>query len=217
MIKVAPSILSADFSKLGEEIIKIDQAGADMIHIDVMDGHFVPNLTLGAPIVKALRTVTKLPFDVHLMINNPENLIDDFIAAGADIITIHIEAANHLHRLVQKVKSSGVKVAVSLNPATPLNTLEEILPELDMVLLMSVNPGFGGQKYIPYCGEKVRELRKMITEKNLDVDIQVDGGVKASNIAAIAECGANIFVCGSAVFEGDIQKNVKEILEQMNK
>ena len=159
MIKVAPSILSADFSKLGEEIIKIDQAGADMIHIDVMDGHFVPNLTLGAPIVKALRTVTKLPFDVHLMINNPENLIDDFIAAGADIITIHIEAANHLHRLVQKVKSSGVKVAVSLNPATPLNTLEEILPELDMVLLMSVNPGFGGQSFIPATLNKIARLK----------------------------------------------------------
>lgn len=215
MIKVAPSILSADFSKLGEEIIKIDQAGADMIHIDVMDGHFVPNLTLGAPIVKALRTVTKLPFDVHLMINNPENLIDDFIAAGADIITIHIEAANHLHRLVQKVKSSGVKVAVSLNPATPLNTLEEILPELDMVLLMSVNPGFGGQSFIPATLNKIARLKEMIDAKKLKIDIQVDGGINLETAPAVIKHGANILVAGSAVYgSNDIKGTIAQLKQQ---
>ena len=215
MIKVAPSILSADFSKLGEEIIKIDQAGADMIHIDVMDGHFVPNLTLGAPIVKALRTVTKLPFDVHLMINNPENLIDDFIAAGADIITIHIEAANHLHRLVQKVKSSGVKVAVSLNPATPLNTLEEILPELDMVLLMSVNPGFGGQSFIPATLNKIARLKEMIDAKKLQIDIQVDGGINLETAPKVIKHGANILVAGSAVYgSNDIKGTIAQLKQQ---
>ena len=215
MIKVAPSILSADFSKLCEEIIKIDQAGADMIHIDVMDGHFVPNLTLGAPIVKALRTVTKLPFDVHLMINNPENLIDDFIAAGADIITIHIEAANHLHRLVQKVKSSGVKVAVSLNPATPLNTLEEILPELDMVLLMSVNPGFGGQSFIPATLNKIARLKEMIDAKKLKIDIQVDGGINLETAPKVIKHGANILVAGSAVYgSNDIKGTIAQLKQQ---
>ena len=215
MIKVAPSILSADFSKLGEEIIKIDQAGADMIHIDVMDGHFVPNLTLGAPIVKALRTVTKLPFDIHLMINNPENLIDDFIAAGADIITIHIEAANHLHRLVQKVKSSGVKVAVSLNPATPLNTLEEILPELDMVLLMSVNPGFGGQSFIPATLNKIARLKEMIDAKKLKIDIQVDGGINLETAPKAIKHGANILVAGSAVYgSNDIKGTIAQLKQQ---
>ena len=215
MIKVAPSILSADFSKLGEEIIKIDQAGADMIHIDVMDGHFVPNLTLGAPIVKALRTVTKLPFDVHLMINNPENLIDDFIAAGADIITIHIEAANHLHRLVQKVKISGVKVAVSLNPATPLNTLEEILPELDMVLLMSVNPGFGGQSFIPATLNKIARLKEMIDAKKLKIDIQVDGGINLETAPKVIKHGANILVAGSAVYgSNDIKGTIAQLKQQ---
>ena len=215
MIKVAPSILSADFSKLGEEIIKIDQAGADMIHIDVMDGHFVPNLTLGAPIVKALRTVTKLPFDVHLMINNPENLIDDFIAAGADIITIHIEAANHLHSLVQKVKSSGVKVAVSLNPATPLNTLEEILPELDMVLLMSVNPGFGGQSFIPATLNKIARLKEMIDAKKLKIDIQVDGGINLETAPKVIKHGANILVAGSAVYgSNDIKGTIAQLKQQ---
>ncbi len=215
MIKVAPSILSADFSKLGEEIIKIDQAGADMIHIDVMDGHFVPNLTLGAPIVKALRTVTKLPFDIHLMINNPENLIDDFIAAGADIITIHIEAANHLHRLVQKVKSSGVKVAVSLNPATPLNTLEEILPELDMVLLMSVNPGFGGQSFIPATLNKIARLKEMIDAKKLKIDIQVDGGINLETAPKANKHGANILVAGSAVYgSNDIKGTIAQLKQQ---
>ena len=214
-IIVSPSILSADFANLERDIKRVEDAGADWLHVDVMDGHFVPNLTLGAPIVKALRTVTKLPFDVHLMINNPENLIDDFIAAGADIITIHIEAANHLHRLVQKVKSSGVKVAVSLNPATPLNTLEEILPELDMVLLMSVNPGFGGQSFIPATLNKIARLKEMIDAKKLKIDIQVDGGINLETAPKVIKHGANILVAGSAVYgSNDIKGTIAQLKQQ---
>ena len=182
-----------------------------------MDGMFVPKISFGNPVIKALRPLTDVIFDAHLMIEDPGRYIEDFAKAGADIITVHAEACTHLDRVVHQIKDCGKKAAVAINPATPLSAIEYVLPELDMVLVMTVNPGFGGQKYIPYCGEKVRELRKMITEKNLDVDIQVDGGVKALNIAEIAECGANIFVCGSAVFEGNIENNVKEILEQMNK
>ena len=214
MIKIAPSILSADFSKLGEEIIKIAVAGADMVHIDVMDGHFVPNLTLGAPIVKSLRKITDLPFDVHLMINNPENLIDDFIDAGADIITVHMESTNHLHRLIQKIKSKGVKAAVSLNPATPLNTLDEILSDLDMVLLMSVNPGFGGQSFIPSTLDKLARLREMITAKNLNIDIQVDGGINVETAPEVIKHGANILVAGSAVYGS---KDIKDTIAKLKK
>ena len=214
MIKIAPSILSADFSKLGEEIIKIAVAGADMVHIDVMDGHFVPNLTLGAPIVKALRKVTDLPFDVHLMINNPETLIDDFIDAGADIITIHMESTNHLHRLIQRIKSKGVKAAVSLNPATPLNTLEEILVDLDMVLLMSVNPGFGGQSFIPATLDKISRLKEMINAKKLNIDIQVDGGINLETAPEVIKHGANILVAGSAVYGS---KDVKDTITKLKK
>ena len=182
----------------------------EYVHIDVMDGMFVPQISFGNPVIKALRPLTDVIFDAHLMIEDPGRYIEDFAKAGADIITVHAEACTHLDRVVHQIKDCGKKAAVAINPATPLSAIEYVLPELDMVLVMTVNPGFGGQKYI-------RELRKMITEKNLDVDIQVDGGVKALNIAEIAECGANIFVCGSAVFEGNIEKNVKEILEQMNK
>lgn len=214
MIKIAPSILSADFSKLGEEIVKITDAGADMVHIDVMDGHFVPNLTLGAPIVKALRKVTDLPFDVHLMINNPETLIDDFIDAGADIITIHMESTNHLHRLIQRIKSKGVKAAVSLNPATPLNTLEEILVDLDMVLLMSVNPGFGGQSFIPATLDKISRLKEMINAKKLNIDIQVDGGINLETAPEVIKHGANILVAGSAVYGS---KDVKDTITKLKK
>ena len=215
--KVAPSLLAADFTKLGEQVHEIEEAGAPYLHLDVMDGAFVPSISFGMPVLKSLRKVTNMTFDVHMMVEEPGRYIEDIKNAGADIITVHAEACTHLDRVVNQIKEAGCKAGVALNPATPVSVLECILGQVDMVLIMTVNPGFGGQKYIPYCGEKVRELRKMITEKNLDVDIQVDGGVKASNIAEIAECGANIFVCGSAVFEGNIEKNVKEILEQMNK
>ena len=200
-IKVAPSILSADFSRLGEEIKAVEAAGADMIHVDVMDGHFVPNITIGPLIVEAARRSTTLPLDVHLMITNPEYYLADFARAGADIITVHVETAFHLHRLVQSIREhKGVKAAVSLNPATPLSGLDYILPELDIVLIMSVNPGFGGQSFIPSALDKIRTLRKRIDERGLKIEIEVDGGVNPGNAAQIAEAGADILVAGSAVF-----------------
>jgi ribulose-phosphate 3-epimerase len=200
-IKVAPSILSADFSRLGEEIRAVEAAGADIIHIDVMDGHFVPNITIGPLVVQAARKVTKLPLDVHLMIENPELYIADFSKAGADYLTVHAEAAYHLHRLVQSIREhKGVKAAVSLNPATPLEALDYVLGDLDMVLIMSVNPGFGGQAFIPSQYDKIRALRKRIDDRKLAVEIEVDGGVKTDNAAEVAAAGADILVAGSAVF-----------------
>ena len=200
-IKVAPSILSADFSRLGEEIKAVEAAGADIIHVDVMDGHFVPNITIGPLIVEAARKSTNLPLDVHLMITNPELYIADFAKAGADYITVHVETAFHLNRLIQLIREhKGVKAAVSLNPATPLSSLDYILPELDMVLIMSVNPGFGGQSFIPSAMDKIRRLRKRIDELGLTVELEVDGGVKPGNAAELAEAGADILVAGSAVF-----------------
>jgi ribulose-phosphate 3-epimerase len=200
-VKVAPSILSADFSRLGEEIRAVEAAGADIIHIDVMDGHFVPNITIGPLIVQAARRVTKLPLDVHLMIENPELYIADFAKAGADYLTVHAEAAYHLHRLVQSIREhKGVKAAVSLNPATPLEALDYVLGDLDMVLIMSVNPGFGGQAFIPSQLDKIRALRKRIDDRRLDLEIEVDGGVKTDNAAEVAAAGADILVAGSAVF-----------------
>ena len=200
-IKVAPSILSADFSRLGDEIKAVEAAGADVIHVDVMDGHFVPNITIGPLIVEAARRSTKLPLDVHLMITNPELYIADFAKAGADYITVHVETAFHLNRLVQSIKEhKGVKAAVSLNPATPLTSLDYILPDLDMVLIMSVNPGFGGQAFIPSALEKISKLRKRIDELGRAIEIEVDGGVKPSNAAEIIKAGADILVAGSAVF-----------------
>jgi ribulose-phosphate 3-epimerase len=200
-VKVAPSILSADFSRLGEEIRAVEAAGADIIHIDVMDGHFVPNITIGPLIVQAVRKVTKLPLDVHLMIENPELYIADFAKAGADYLTVHAEAAYHLHRLVQNIREhKGVKAAVSLNPATPLEALDYVLGDLDMVLIMSVNPGFGGQAFILSQLDKIRALRKRIDDRRLDLEIEVDGGVKIDNAAEVAAAGADILVAGSAVF-----------------
>ncbi len=203
MIKIAPSILSADFSRLGEEVQAIDRAGADYIHVDVMDGHFVPNITIGPLVVDALRKVTAKPLDVHLMIENPDRYIPDFAKAGADIITVHQEAVPHLHRTVQLIKSLGKQAGVSLNPATPVETLDLILDELDLVLVMSVNPGFGGQTFIPSALDKIRALRQRITQRGLATELQVDGGVKIDNIHEVVAAGANVLVAGSAVFNSD--------------
>lgn len=218
MIKIAPSILSADFSCLGEDISRIEKAGADLVHIDVMDGHFVPNISIGPPVVKALRKVTALPFDVHLMIENPDNYIESFAEAGADILTVHVEACRHIHRTIQKIKQCGVKAGAVLNPATPLSSLEWILDDLDMVLLMSVNPGFGGQSFIGSATDKVRKLKAIIDNNHHNTDIEVDGGIGLSNIYEITEAGANVIVAGSSVFNApDINQIIAELKERAYK
>jgi ribulose-phosphate 3-epimerase len=198
--QIAPSILAADFARLGEEIARVEAAGADLIHVDVMDGHFVPNLTIGPPVIKALDAVTNLPLDVHLMVQEPDELLPAFIEAGSDNLTVHVEACRHLHRTIQMIKDAGRHASVVLNPATPLYALEEILPELHMVLLMSVNPGFGGQRFIPSTLDKIRTLKQQITERGLNVAIEVDGGVNASNARAICDAGASVLVAGTAIF-----------------
>ncbi len=200
MKKIAPSILSADFARLGDEVRAVAAGGADYIHIDVMDGHFVPNITIGPLVVEAVKKVTQLPLDVHLMINNPDLYIADFARAGADIIVVHAEATHHLHRTVQLIKSLGKRAGVSLNPATPLNCLDYVLEDLDLVLLMTVNPGFGGQSFIEACLPKIHALRGMLDKRGLDTELEVDGGVKTDNIDRISHAGANVFVAGSAVF-----------------
>jgi ribulose-phosphate 3-epimerase len=200
MKKIAPSILSADFSRLGEEMAAVETAGADWIHIDIMDGHFVPNLTIGPPVVRSLRKVTQLPFDVHLMIDNPESYLDAFIDAGSNILTVHLEATNHLHRTVDYIKKRGIQAGVSINPATPVSLLENILPDLDLLLIMTVNPGFGGQQFISNMLPKIRKAKTMIQTSAPHVVLEVDGGINLDNIQTVAQAGADILVAGSAVF-----------------
>lgn len=207
---LAPSILSADFSKLGEQLSKVEKSGVTMLHIDVMDGMFVPSISIGFPVIESIRKNSNMIFDVHLMINEPERYVERFAGSGADIITVHAEACTHLHRTVTQIKQLGKKCGVALNPATPLSAFDYIWEDVDMALLMTVNPGFGGQEFIPAMYEKIAELRRRITEKELDIDIEVDGGIKASNTKQALQAGANVLVAGSAVFEGDIEANIKE-------
>lgn len=211
MIKIAPSILSADFARLADAIQQAEAGGADWIHVDCMDGHFVPNLTIGPPVVRALKKETRLPLDVHLMIERPEQLIDAFVDAGADWLTVHVEASTHLHRTVERIRERGARPGVSLNPATPLSSLDEILPYVDLVLVMSVNPGFGGQRYVPTSTQKIARLRRMIEERNLwPIEIEVDGGVSPKTLPEIADAGATVVVAGAAVYnkEASVADNI---------
>lgn len=210
---LSPSLLSANFANLEKDLQDIKDGGAKYLHIDVMDGSFVPSISFGMPVMKSIRSISDLVFDVHLMIDNPERYIKDFVDCGADIITVHAESTNHLNRVIMQIKESGLKAGVVLNPATPLSVLEHVLEYLDMVLIMSVNPGFGGQQYIPNTTEKIRALRKMINERGLNVDIEVDGGVKLSNVKEVLDAGANVIVAGSAVFNDKTLENTKAFME----
>ncbi len=203
MIKLAPSILSADFARLGEQIDEVARAGADYIHVDVMDGHFVPNITIGAPVVASIRPVTSLPLDVHLMIEHPERYISQFVQAGADIITVHVEASPHLQSTIRLIKELGARAGVSLNPATPLVTVEEFLPHVDLVLIMSVNPGFGGQSFIPETLPRIANMRKILDDRGLSAELEVDGGINADNAPDIVEAGANVLVAGNSIFRAE--------------
>lgn len=209
MIKLAPSILSADFARLLEDVKKVESAGCEYLHIDVMDGHFVPNITLGPGLVKSLRKDVNMVFDAHLMIENPDNYIKDFVDAGCDLIVVHQEACKHLHRTIQNIKSYNVKAGVALNPATPIETIKHVIEDVDMVLIMTVNPGFGGQSFIEGMIPKIEELKKLIDDRNLNIDIEVDGGIKPTNVDKVVKAGANIIVAGSAIFNSDdIEKTV---------
>jgi len=210
--KIAPSILSADFTKLAKEIKAVEDAKADYIHIDVMDGHFVPNITVGPFIVEAVRKATRLPLDVHLMIENPDKFIPDFAKAGSDILTVHVETCRHLHRIIQYIKEQGIRAGVSLNPTTPLHQLEHIIGDVDLILIMTVNPGFSGQSFIKSCLPKIAQVRRMLDEGNHKAELEVDGGIKVSNINAVAQAGTDVFVAGSAIFGSE---NYKKTISAM--
>lgn len=216
MIKIAPSILSADFANLYEEVKKVERAGADLLHIDVMDGHFVPNLTIGPPVISCLKNKTSLPFDVHLMIENPENYVDDYIRAGAQILTVHIEASTHIHRLLGYIKSRGVIPGIALNPGTPLSNLEYVLDQAGMILIMSVNPGFGGQSFIPRTKGKIKALKAMIDSMDLKIPIEVDGGINENNAEDIIKAGAEILVAGSAIYNSPDPAKTIKLMKQIN-
>lgn len=213
MYILAPSVLAADFGKLGEAVQETEKGGARYIHLDVMDGAFVPSISFGMPVLSSLRGYTKQVFDVHMMVKDPGRYIEDIKKAGADLITVHQEACIHLDRVITQIKAAGCKAGVALNPATPISTLECVLDQVDLILIMTVNPGFGGQKFIPYTLEKVRALRGLLQERGLDTDIEVDGGVTPDNVRALMDAGANVFVAGSAVFKNDIGENVKRFMD----
>ncbi|CRZ34657.1 ribulose-phosphate 3-epimerase [Herbinix hemicellulosilytica] len=217
MIKLAPSILAADFNVLGKQIKTVEEAGVPYLHIDVMDGNFVPNISFGIPVISSIREKSNLIFDVHLMVNEPERLLEDFKKAGADIITVHAEACTHLHNTIHKIKKLGLKAGVSLNPATGLNVLDYIINDIDMVLIMSVNPGFGGQAFIPSSLDKIRDLKEKAQKAGANIDIEVDGGITPDNVADVLEAGANVIVSGTSIFEGDIAANINRYYEVFRK
>ena len=212
---LSPSLLAAEFSRLGQQVALIDQAGAQYVHIDVMDGMFVPSISMGLPVIKSIRPVSDRIFDVHLMVQDPEKCIDDYVEAGADLITVHAEACRHLDRTIRMIKEQDIIAGVALNPSTPLSAIEYLLPVVDMVLIMTVNPGYGGQKLISYTLDKIRDLKKMIDSRGLKTDIEVDGGITMKNLGTVMDAGANIIVSGSSVFQGDVEENVKEFLDFM--